>query len=60
MAYTMRFMPELGVLPGGAPLAAARVELVFADENGEHRVECDWSTKMELFTSAPTATPRVD
>ncbi|MFC5054336.1 TnsA-like heteromeric transposase endonuclease subunit [Saccharothrix xinjiangensis] len=42
-------MPELGVLPGGAPPASEGFELVFADEFGEQRVGLTeaWSVPLE-------------
>ncbi|MEV0677785.1 hypothetical protein AB0I60_14805 [Actinosynnema sp. NPDC050436] len=42
-------MPDLGVLPGGAPAAPERFELVFADEDGENRVGLSevWSVPLE-------------
>jgi hypothetical protein len=45
----MRRVPELGVLPGGAPPAPEGFELVFADDDDEHRVGLGevWSVSLE-------------
>jgi len=41
LAGRMRRVPELGVLPGRAPPAPEGLKLVFADDDGEHRVRLD-------------------